>query len=112
MTEITNPLPSDPSGASTTEGESTTVNGAQSLLDAGSTGTEEGPGGIPASLVGQDKAGDDVDPPAAAQQGTDPGGNISSDNDAMSPVDTGSPQANSAGRGETAAGAQTFSSGR
>lgn len=112
MTEITNPLPSDPSGASTTEGESVTVNGAESMLDGGSTGTDEGPGGIPAALVGHDKAGDEVDPPAAAQAGTDPGGNISSDNDAMSPADSGSPQANSAGRGETAAGAQTFNSGR
>jgi hypothetical protein len=112
MTEITNPLPSDPSGASTTEGESTTVNGAQSLLDAGATGTEEGPGGIPAALVGHDKAGDEVARPAAAQPGTDPGGDISSDNDAMSPADTGSPQANSAGRGESAAGSQTFTSGR
>jgi hypothetical protein len=112
MTEITNPLPSDPSGASTTEGESTTVNGSEALLDGGATGTDEGPGGIPASLVGHDKAGDEVDPPAAARAGSDVPDYASAEDDAQSPADTGSPQGTSAGRGESASSDQSFTGGR
>ncbi len=66
MTEITNPLPGDPSGASTQAQESTLVDGSQQLLDGASTGTDEGPAGIPAALVGHDRDGEPVDPPPAA----------------------------------------------
>jgi hypothetical protein len=69
MREITNPLPDDPGGASTMDEESTLVNGSQQLLDGGSTGTDEGPAGIPAALAGVDKAGDPVPPPPAALPG-------------------------------------------
>ena len=103
MTEITNPLPEDPSGPSALDEESTTVGGAESMLDGGATGTEEGPGGVPASLVGVDKAGDEVPPPPAAQPG-DAGQSTgpADTGDALSPSDTGSPQAGSASRSETA----------
>lgn len=104
MTEITNPLPDDPSGPSAMDEESTTVGGAQSLLDGGSTGTDEGPGGIPAALVGEDRAGDGVAPPPAALPG-DAGRSTgpAETDDPLSPSDTGSPQASSSSRGETAA---------
>lgn len=72
-----------------------TVNGDESLHDGASTGTDEGPGGIPAALVGRDKAGDEVAPPAASQPGSD---------DALSPADTGSSAADSGGRGTSASG--------
>ena len=104
MTEITNPLPDDPGGASTMDEESTTVNGSQQLLDGGSTGTDDGPGGIPAALVGADKDGDAVPPPPAALPGdagrsTGPAeeGDLLSGSDASSPLET------SSSRGETAA---------
>jgi hypothetical protein len=104
MTEITNPLPDDPGGASTMDEESTTVNGSQQLLDGGSTGTDEGPAGIPASLVGRDKAGDEVAPPPAALPG-DAGQSTgpAEDDDLLSASDTSSPLETSSSRGETAA---------
>jgi hypothetical protein len=107
MTEITNPLPDDPQGASTTNEESLPVNGSQELLDGGSTGTDEGPAGIPAALVGRDKAGDEVPPPPAAQPGglerdRGPG----EEGDPLSPADTSNPIQTSAGRGDSAAPAQ------
>ena len=104
MTEITNPLPDQPGGASAMDEESTTVGGAQSMLDGGATGTDEGPAGVPASLAGVDKGGDEVPPPPAALPG-DAGQSTgpAETDDAPSPADTGSPQATSAGRGETAA---------
>src|SRR3954454_3883945 len=107
MTEITNPRPSDPGGASAPEQESVPPSGAESLLDGGSTGTDEGPGGIPAALVGADKDGDEVGTPPAAQPYTaDPPSYVTADDDAQSPADTGSPQANSPGRGESASSDQ------
>ena len=96
MTEITNPLPDDPSGASTMNEDSTPVNGSQQLLDGASTGTDEGPAGIPASLAGEDKDGDDVPPPPAARPG-DAAANAGS-------PETASPQRTSSGRSESAAG--------
>ena len=105
MTEITNPGPDDPSGASTLAQDSSLVDGSQSLLDGGSTGTDEGPAGIPAALVGQDKAGDPVDPPPAARSGTDvPDTGPASESDPLSPSDTASPLQVSPGRGDTASG--------
>jgi hypothetical protein len=104
MTEITNPLPDDPAGASTMDEESLTVNGSQQLLDGGSTGTDEGPAGIPASLAGVDKDGDEVAPPPAAlpgDLGTSTG--PAQEDDLLSPSDTASPLQTSSSRGETAA---------
>jgi hypothetical protein len=101
MTETTNPLPDDPSGATAMPEESTLVNGSQELLDAGATGTDEGPGGIPAALTGVDKRGDEVDPPPAAR-GTQSYGPAETD-DPLSPADPSSPQATSSGRGDAAA---------
>lgn len=101
MTEITNPLPGDPSGASAMDQESSLVNGSQQLLDGGSTGTDEGPGGIPAALVGVDKRGDEVDAPPAAR-GDESFGPGETD-DLMSPADTSNPLQTSSSRGETAA---------
>ena len=100
MTETTNPLPEDPSGATAMPEESTLVNGSQQLLDGGSTGTDEGPGGIPAALTGVDKRGDEVDPPPAAQG--DGHGPADTD-DLASPSDTSNPLQTSSSRGETAA---------
>ena len=104
MTEITNPLPEDPGGASAMDEQSTTVDGAAQLLDAGSTGTDEGPAGIPAALTGVDEAGDEAAPPPAALPGdagqsTGPAeeGDLLSGSDASSPLET------SSSRGETAA---------
>ena len=107
MTEITNPLPSDPGGASTMDEESTTVNGSQQLLDGGSTGTDEGPAGIPAALVGVDKAGDEVAPPPAALPG-DAGQSTgpAEEDDLLSGSDTSSPLQTSSSRGETAAASE------
>lgn len=104
MTEITNPLPHDPEGASAMDEESTTVDGSQQLLDGGSTGTDEGPGGIPAALVGVDKAGDEVAPPPAALPG-DAGQSTgpAEEGDLLSGSDTSSPLQTSSSRGETAA---------
>ena len=104
MTEITNPLPDDPSGASTMNEESLPPDGSQQLLDGGSTGTDEGPAGIPAALTGVDKAGDEVPPPPAALPGdattnTGPG----EEADPLSPSDTSNPLQVSSGRGESAA---------
>jgi hypothetical protein len=104
MTEITNPLPDDPGGPSATDESSTSPDGSQQLLDGGSTGTDEGPAGIPAALVGTDREGDDVPPPPAAlpgDAGTSSG--PAQDSDPLSPADTASPQAVSSSRGETAA---------
>ena len=103
MTEITNPLPDDPSGASATDEESLPVDGS-SMLDGGSTGTDEGPGGIPAALVGEDRDGDPVPPPPAALPGdagtsSGPG----EEDDPLSPADTSAPMQVSGGRSETAA---------
>lgn len=105
MTEITNPLPDDPSGASAPAEESLPPGGAESLLDGGSTGTDEGPGGVPASLAGQDKAGDEVPPPPAAQPG-DAGTSTgpAEEDDLLSGSDTSTPAQTSASRGESAAG--------
>lgn len=100
MTEITNPPPGDPGGASTMNEQSTLVGGSHELLDGGSTGTEEGPAGIPAALVGRDKAGDEVpkvDPTSREHSG------VADQADALSPADTNSPGAVSGGRGEAAA---------
>jgi hypothetical protein len=109
MTEITNPLPSDPSGASATAEESTLVNGSQQLLDGGSTGTDEGPAGIPAALVGHDRDGDEVAPPPAALPDGPTGGSTSTgpgeEADPLSPADTANPLQVSSGRGESAASA-------
>ncbi len=108
MTEITNPTPGDPAGASTMDEGSTLVNGSEQLLDGGSTGTDEGPAGLPASLVGRDKDGDPVAaPPAARPDG--PSGGITStgpaeEADPLSPTDTSTPSQVSAGRGDSASG--------
>ncbi len=79
------------------------MNGSQQLLDAGSTGTDEGPAGIPAALVGHDRAGDEVPPPPAALPDGQTGGTTSTgpaeDADPLSPADTASPLQESAGRG-------------
>lgn len=54
MTETTNPLPSDPGGATAaTPQESTLGDGSDQLLGGGSTG-------IPANLAGVDKRGDEA----------------------------------------------------
>ena len=104
MTEITNPLPEDPGGASAMDEESATVDGSQQLLDGGSTGTDEGPGGVPAALTGVDKAGDEVPPPPAALPG-DAGTSTgpAQEGDLLSGSDTSSPLQTSSSRGETAA---------
>jgi hypothetical protein len=107
MTEITNPLPDDPSGASTLNEESLPVDGSQQLLDGASTGTDEGPAGVPASLAGQDKSGDEVPPPPAAQPG-DAGTSAgpAEEDDPLSPADTANPLQTSSSRGETAASSE------
>ena len=107
MTEITNPLPDDPGGASTMDEESLTVNGSQQLLDGGSTGTDEGPAGIPAALAGVDKAGDEAPPPPAAQPG-DAGTSTgpAEEDDLLSGSDTSNPLQTSSSRGETAASSE------
>ena len=106
MTEITNPPPQDPSGASAAAQDSHLVDGSQQLLDGGSTGTDEGPAGIPAALAGQDKDGDPVPPPPAALPDGPTGGTTSTgpaeDADPLSPADTASPLQVSAGRGDSA----------
>ena len=108
MTEITNPLPQDPSGASTLDERSTVASGSEQLLDGGSTGTDEGPAGLPASLVGQDKDGDPVGPPPAALPDGQSGGTTSTgpgeEADPLSPADTSTPAHVSAGRGDSASG--------
>lgn len=107
MTEITNPLPDDPSGASTQAQDSSLVDGSQELLDGGATGTEEGPAGIPAALVGHDRDGDEVPPPPAARPDGQTGGTTSTGPaetaDPLSPSDTSAPQQSSAGTGDSAA---------
>jgi hypothetical protein len=104
MTEITNPLPSDPGGASAMDEESLSPDGSTQLLDGGSTGTDEGPAGIPAALAGVDKAGDEVPPPPAALPG-DAGRSTgpAEEDELLSPSDTSSPLETSSSRGETAA---------
>ena len=105
MTEMTNPAPSDPAGPSAMDEGSTLANGSEQLLDGGSTGTDEGPAGLPASLVGHDKDGDPVAPPPAARPGTDePDTGPGAEDDPLSPADTASPQQVSGGRGDSAAG--------
>ena len=74
MTEMTNPAPSDPAGPSAMDEGSTLANGSEQLLDGGSTGTDEGPAGLPANLVGQDRDGDPVDAPPAARPDGPSGG--------------------------------------
>ena len=108
MTEITNPLPADRSGAAAAAQDSHLVDGSPSLVDGGSTGTDEGPAGIPAALVGHDRDGDEVGPPPAALPDGPTGGSTGTgpaeDADTLSPSDTGSPLTASPGRGESAAG--------
>lgn len=102
MTETTNPLPSDPDGATAaTPQESTLVDGSDQLLDGGSAGTEDGPAGIPANLAGVDKRGDEV--PTATGTASDEQTGVSSEADALSASDTSAPQTRSASAGETAA---------
>lgn len=107
MTEITNPMPEDPAGPSTMDESSTPVGGSEQLLDGASTGTDEGPAGIPAALVGHDRDGDEVAPPPAALPDGPSGGSTSTgpgeEADPMSPADTASPLQVSSGRGESAA---------
>ena len=104
MTEMTNPAPSDPAGPSAMDEGSTLANGSEQLLDGGSTGTDEGPAGIPAALTGVDRAGDEVPPPPAALPG-DAGTSTgpAEESDLLSPSDTSSPLTGSSSRGETAA---------
>ena len=108
MTEITNPLPEDPSGPSAMDEGSTLAGGSEQLLDGGSTGTDEGPAGLPAALVGHDKDGDPVPPPPAAQPDGATGGTTSTgpgeEADPLSPADTSTPSSVSAGRGDSAMG--------
>lgn len=104
MTEITNPLPDDPSGPSAPDEQSMPPDGAGSLLDGGSSGTDDGPGGIPAALAGEDRDGDPVAPPPAALPG-DAGTSAGpgEEGDPMSHADTSPPLQSSAGSSETAA---------
>jgi hypothetical protein len=96
-----NPTPGDPSGASA-PGNPVAGSGEQ-LLDAGSSGTDEGPAGIPAALVGHDRDGDEVAEPPAARPGTDePDTGPAAEADQLSPSDTSAPQTTSASRGDTA----------
>jgi hypothetical protein len=87
---------------------STLASGSEQLLDGGSTGTDEGPAGLPASMVGKDKDGDDVGPPPAAQPDGPSGGTTSTgpaeDADPLSPTDTSTPSTVSAGTSESASG--------
>ena len=107
MTEMTNPSPQDPSGASAMPEDSSLVDGSQQLLDGGSSGTDDGPAGIPAALVGHDKDGDEVAAPPAARPAGQTGDSTSTgpaeDDDPMSPSDTSDPLQVSSGRGESAA---------
>ncbi len=102
MTETTNPLPSDPGGATAMPQESTLVDGSDQLLDGGSAGTDDGPGGIPAALTGVDKRGDEVPTVTGGERDEQTG--VSSEADVLSPADTSGPQTRSASAGETAAG--------
>ena len=106
MTEITNPLPQDPSGASAMDESSTLASGSEQLLDGGSTGTDEGPAGLPPSMVGHDRDGDPVPPPPAAQPDGATGGTTSTgpgeEGDLLSPADSSTPAHVSASRGDTA----------
>ena len=108
MTEMTNPPPQDPAGASAMDEGSTLASGSEQLLDGGSTGTDEGPAGLPPSLVGRDKDGDPVGPPPAAQPDGATGGTTSTgpaeEGDALSPSDTSTPSPTSAGRSDSASG--------
>ena len=103
---MTNPQPGDPGGATAMPEDSTLVDGSQELLDGGSTGTDEGPAGIPAALVGHDKDGDEVAPPAAARPDGATGGTTSTgpgeEADPLSPADTANPLQVSAGRSDSA----------
>ena len=108
MTEMTNPSPSDPAGASAMDEGSTLANGSEQLLDGGSTGTDEGPAGLPANMVGQDRDGDPVEAPPAARPDGPSGGTTSTgpaeEADPLSPTDTSTPSQVSAGRSDSAAG--------
>jgi hypothetical protein len=107
MTETTNPLPDDPSGATAMPEESVLADGSSELLDGASTGTDDGPGGVPAALTGVDKRGDAVPPPPAALPGdaTRSTGPAEQD-EQLSGSDTTSPAATSSSRGETAAASE------
>ena len=104
MTETTNPLPDDPGGATAMPEESTLSDGSSQLLDAGATGTEDGPAGIPANMAGVDKRGDDV--PTATGAAADEQSDVASEADVLSPSDTSAPQTRSASAGETAASSE------
>jgi hypothetical protein len=108
MTEMTNPAPSDPAGPSAMDEASTLAGGSEQLLDGGSTGTDEGPAGLPASLVGHDRDGDPVDaPPAARPDGPEAGSTSTGpaeEADPLSPSDTSTPSQVSAGRSDSASG--------
>lgn len=97
---MTNPTQGDPAGA-TAPDESEAGGTSEQLLDAGSTGTDEGPAGLPASMVGRDRDGDPVDAPPAARPGTDPADTgPATEDDPLSPSDTSAPQQSSAGRSD------------
>jgi hypothetical protein len=108
MTEMTNPAPQDPAGPSAMDESSSLASGSEQLLDGGSTGTDDGPAGLPASLVGHDKDGDPVDAPPAARPDGATGGTTSTgpaeEADPLSPSDTSTPSSGSAGRSDSAAG--------
>jgi hypothetical protein len=107
MTETTNPLPGDPSGPTAMPEDSTIADGSQQLLDGASTGTDEGPAGLPAALAGQDASGEPVPPPPAAQPGDAPRSTGPAEtDDPMSPSDTSSPLETSSSRGETTASSE------
>jgi hypothetical protein len=105
---MTNPTPQDPSGPSAPDEAALSTGGSEQLLDGGSTGTDEGPAGLPASMVGQDRDGDPVEAPPAARPDGSSGGTTGTgpaeDADPLSPSDTSTPSQASAGRSDSAAG--------
>ncbi len=101
MTEMKNPVPDGPGGPSAMNEESRLADSEQ-MLDGGSSGTDEGPAGLPANMVGEDKDGDPVATPPAATD--DSGTDVTEQDDALSPSDQNSPSASSAGRSESASG--------
>ena len=107
MTEITSPHPDQPAGASALDEDSTTAGGSSQMLDSGSTGTDDGPAGIPANLAGVDKSGDPVaDPPGASSGDVGEGDGPGHEDDLLSPADSTNPLQTSSSRGETAASSE------
>ncbi len=101
MTEITNPDPEQPQGASTPNtGNPAAASGSPSLLDAGDSGTAQWGPSRDRPVTDAADTGDRGDDPTVRGEGR----SVAGDDDALAPQATGHPESVDAGRADAASG--------